>query len=1677
MYMTSKRSLLVGLVAIGLLFFAGLFVTPTVAAQDLETSFRREQRKTRSGATEQEEGGLYGRSSKARFEPPAIAGKHSESRRAPGVNRVARATPQKPTVSEVFAAWTGADPSLKQLILRDLLMRGEESIHAARSRLRLVESRDEAYLAIELLARLCGVDCTGDLLDAATSSEDDAVRAASLQALAAIEAPGAPEMVAPFLTEDEEPGVIVAALTVVGRMGTPHHLPLVAPWLAHSDPEIRLLAQFVNAVLQDTGAAGLHPLLRRMIQEGQQGPLSPQSAASLSLSSDFVDECRRVLEEAGGWTLAQHYSDGNKHLIALSLGYRTVTVQLLLDLDDLLGLSVEGQNGWVTYWIDVKTSFDVSVSIYEAIFGKKLPVGLSLPVHEREPGVDDPLRRLHFTAISGTFGVLEVKAGDVGFGGTEIFTIGTTDLSNDIVSGSFLSTSATVLKGEIGRVELKGIVGDALAEESGGVSWIQLAEQVIARIVTPLGFFHHFGVVLNPLKHRPFTSSDAPPEPETGSPRALTISEVRAGLDADDDGYADGYVPPSGSGTNPTTLWNLDVFFFSNNLVQDDFRIRAGELPDGWVIAARGANDQRFGHVYDVYNGVPNTLYGTEWYIGCTPSAPQTIGVDFDLLERHTLFPDKLLDTVTAAFTCESPPPPPSSSTGFTLTLEKVGASSDGSITSDPAVVSCDSDCIQTSATVSFGTEVVLSASPNAGTVFSGWGGACSGTGICTLTMTENHEVTASFNPSTVATTSPIAPSNLQATAASTHGIDLTWKDLSSGEDGFKIQRRDGPNGNWFQIKTLKPNVTTFTNVSLVPDTTYSYRVYAFNEGGDSAYSDIASATTFSDAPNAPSRLRAWAVSTSKIALSWDDPNSGSAAYEIEESADGSTWSVVGYNGTGDTTFTRGVNPLSTRFFRVRAFRSGSGYSGYSSSITVTACAPPHDPRLEDPYSGEDEVPLDRLLEWDGSDEVSTWDLYMGTSDPPPLFAQDIGNPSPGDNILFDPGDFSAGMTYYWKVVAHAACNPTLTSSSAVRFFSTLGAPDPVQLLKPAKSSMDQPTGLVLDWENVSSDGSTVYDLYFDTSNPPQFFEYMHTRTEKLMESLSPETTYYWQVVAKAADDLSLTSSSPVWEFTTGASSTVTIHLPAIEDAGLRGGGFGDRNYGGDPDGAAEQKAFGVGNDDNFYLNDGPGALRGALKFDLSSIPIGSNIVNATLTLQYAGGSGSQSSALDMFFVPYSTSWSEGSITWNNRPSGDTSHQVQGTFPLSGFNPTQNDLTPLVQKWVGGTIANHGFEVSIPAWESESSKAKYFYQKEWSASLVADLQVTYGEPCSAPPAPSSPSPAPGATGQPSPLTLDWADSTGAASYDVYFGESATPPLQGLRASSDVEVTHLAPGTTYHWRVEARAGCDTSLTSSSPTWAFTTSSCLDLATPTLTSPAHQAIGEPRQVTLTWDAVTGAGDYEVYFGTSNPPTFLLTTTAETSAPATVQPGTTYFWQVKAIASCDASRTSTSGVHVFETASAPLADAGPDQVVPEGTSSVIGGSPSASGGVGPYSYSWSVSPESGAILSSATPANPTLTVNVPDNYVVQLVVTDANGFSSLPGQALIEGPCSNQDVVLTGETIAGPTLFEACRTLTMASSVVEGSGELTLRAGQKVILGDGFQVQKGGSLTVEVDPSLTP
>ncbi|MFH1097303.1 MAG: right-handed parallel beta-helix repeat-containing protein [Candidatus Desantisbacteria bacterium] len=87
-------------------------------------------------------------------------------------------------------------------------------------------------------------------------------------------------------------------------------------------------------------------------------------------------------------------------------------------------------------------------------------------------------------------------------------------------------------------------------------------------------------------------------------------------------------------------------------------------------------------------------------------------------------------------------------------------------------------------------------------------------------------------------------PANLTAQAGSiTQQINLAWKDTSVNETGFKIERKTGTSSLWSQITTEAANKKNYIDTSITPDSTYYYRVCAYNSSGSSAYSNEAHAT------------------------------------------------------------------------------------------------------------------------------------------------------------------------------------------------------------------------------------------------------------------------------------------------------------------------------------------------------------------------------------------------------------------------------------------------------------------------------------------------------------------------------------------------------------------------------------------------------------------------------------------------------------------------------------------------------------------------------------------------------------------------------------------------------------------------------------------------------------------
>ena len=181
----------------------------------------------------------------------------------------------------------------------------------------------------------------------------------------------------------------------------------------------------------------------------------------------------------------------------------------------------------------------------------------------------------------------------------------------------------------------------------------------------------------------------------------------------------------------------------------------------------------------------------------------------------------------------------------------------------------------------------------------------------------------------------PEAPTDLQVTNLWETRLDLRWTDHSSKEDGFAIeQSNDG--STFFEVGRTGTDDTTFRVQDLIPETTYWFRVHAYNQHGDSDDSNTIQVTTKSGRPAPPTGLQAPNIWATKVDLSWTDNSSDETGFSIERSENGTNFGEVGTTAADDHTFRNvGLDPETAYWFRVRAFNQ-YGYSDYSNTIVVT---------------------------------------------------------------------------------------------------------------------------------------------------------------------------------------------------------------------------------------------------------------------------------------------------------------------------------------------------------------------------------------------------------------------------------------------------------------------------------------------------------------------------------------------------------------------------------------------------------------------------------------------------------------------------------------------------------------------------------------------------------------------
>lgn len=204
--------------------------------------------------------------------------------------------------------------------------------------------------------------------------------------------------------------------------------------------------------------------------------------------------------------------------------------------------------------------------------------------------------------------------------------------------------------------------------------------------------------------------------------------------------------------------------------------------------------------------------------------------------------------------------------------------------------------------------------------------------------------LTAKSTPTTVGVNLPAlpsAPSLLTATAQFGPQVGLSWRDNSTTESGFVIER--ATNGGAFAKIATAPGVggtgtRTFVDTTVSPSTSYQYRVTAVNLAGSSSASNTASAVIGALLATAPTTTAtgARAGNNERLSVNWTGVT-GATGYTVQWSATSNFATVAGSQTTSSTARSLTTGNITRQVWYVRVGARNAVGNTWSNVVTVAS--------------------------------------------------------------------------------------------------------------------------------------------------------------------------------------------------------------------------------------------------------------------------------------------------------------------------------------------------------------------------------------------------------------------------------------------------------------------------------------------------------------------------------------------------------------------------------------------------------------------------------------------------------------------------------------------------------------------------------------------------------------------
>ncbi|MDP8239089.1 MAG: hypothetical protein P9X24_08365 [Candidatus Hatepunaea meridiana] len=193
----------------------------------------------------------------------------------------------------------------------------------------------------------------------------------------------------------------------------------------------------------------------------------------------------------------------------------------------------------------------------------------------------------------------------------------------------------------------------------------------------------------------------------------------------------------------------------------------------------------------------------------------------------------------------------------------------------------------------------------------------------------------------------PLRPTDLFATALNPFQVRLLWSDNANNELGYIIERSSSQEDDWAFIDTLDENIVRYYDSDLTSNTRYWYRICAYNQEGNSPFSDIADVMTPRNIPECPTDICTTEVTYASVGLVWQDNSDNELGFRIaRQLLPWSRWDALCEVGADVNTFTdTTVNQNTDYAYKVAAFNE-TGESVWSHEVQVSVPdGPPGTPR------------------------------------------------------------------------------------------------------------------------------------------------------------------------------------------------------------------------------------------------------------------------------------------------------------------------------------------------------------------------------------------------------------------------------------------------------------------------------------------------------------------------------------------------------------------------------------------------------------------------------------------------------------------------------------------------------------------------------------------------------------